>query len=113
MSTNHWEHATVERGKPRVYIQQFLDLRLPEGDYKRIVKELGLEKPFDEDTAARVMEAYLEDLDDGSQCDTVHIQRGDGLVVLMTVVSYAYKQETMDRLMAAHLAKKALGTNPQ
>jgi hypothetical protein len=28
----------------------------------------------------------------------------------MTVVSFPYKQETMDRLMAAHVAKKALGT---
>jgi tRNA(His) 5'-end guanylyltransferase len=105
-----WEHATVERGKPRVYIQQFLDLRLPEKEYLEIVKSLGLSKPYDEDTASSLMEKYLEDLADGSQCDAVHIQRGDGIVVLMTVVSFPYKQETMDRLMAAHVAKKALGT---
>jgi tRNA(His) 5'-end guanylyltransferase len=106
VGTDRWGNATVERGKPRVYIQQYLDLRLPEDRYKQIVKDLGLEKPFDEDTALRVMEEYLEDLDDGSQCDTVHVQRGDGLVVLMTVVSYSYRQETLDRLMAAHMAKK-------
>jgi tRNA(His) 5'-end guanylyltransferase len=105
-----WEHATVERGKPRVYIQQFLDLRLPEKEYLEIVKSLGLSKPYDEDTASSVMEKYLEDLADGSQSDAVHIQRGDGIVVLMTVVSFPYKQETMDRLLAAHMAKKALGT---
>jgi hypothetical protein len=109
VGTNRWERATVERGKPRVYIQQYLDLRLPEEDYTQIVKELGLSKPFEEDTAIQVMEHYLEDLDDGSQCDSVHLSRGDGLVVLMTVVSYPFKQEIMDRLMAAHLAKKALG----
>lgn len=110
MGTNQWEAAAVERGKPRTYIQQYLDLRLPEEIYCKLVKDMGLEKPFDEETAAQVMEAYLNDLDDGSQCDTVHITRGEGLVVLMTVVSYPYRQETMDRLMAAHLAKKALGT---
>jgi tRNA(His) 5'-end guanylyltransferase len=110
VGTNRWESAAVERGKPRVYIQQYLDLRLPEEVYKKTVKELGLDKPFDEDTALRVMEAYIDDLDDGSQCDTVHISRGDGLVVLMTVISYPYKQATLDRLMAAHIAKKALST---
>lgn len=109
VGTISWEQATAERGKPRIYIQQYLDLRLPEETYKKIVKDMGLEKPFDEDTALRVMEAYLEDLDDGSQCDTVHIQKGDGIVVLMTVVSYTYKQEIYDRLMAAHVAKKSLG----
>ncbi len=108
MGTERWQHATTERGKPRVYIQQYLDLKLPEAEYKKIVKEMGLKKPFSEDTAVQVMEAYLEDLDDGAQCDTVHIQRGDGLVVLMTVVSYPYKQETYDRLRAAYAAKKAL-----
>jgi tRNA(His) 5'-end guanylyltransferase len=109
MEDQSWHIATVERGKPRVYIQQFLDLRLPEPEYKDICKKMGLEKPFDEDSAMRVMEQYLEDLDDGSQADAVHIQRGDGIVVLMTVVSYPFKQETFDRLHAAHLAKKALG----
>lgn len=109
MERNRWELARVERGKPRVYIQQFLDLRLPEEEYVRIAKDLGLSKPFEEDAASRIMEAFLEDLDDGSQCDAVHIQRGDGIVVLMTVVSFAYKQELFDRLMATHLAKKALG----
>jgi tRNA(His) 5'-end guanylyltransferase len=99
----------AERGKPRVYIQQYLDLRLPEDDYKQIVKDLGLTKPFDEDTAILVMEAYLEDLADGSQCDSVHVQHAEGLVVLMTVASYPFRQETMDRLLAAHVAKKALG----
>lgn len=106
-----WQSATVERGKPRVYIQQFLDLRFPEDEYRAIAKQLGFDKPFEENAATRVMEAYLEELDDGSQCDAVHIQRGDGIVVLMTVVSFAYKQETFDRLMAAHMAKKALGSD--
>jgi len=99
----------VERGKPRVYIQQYLDLRIPEKEYVQIVKDLGLSKPFDEDTASQVMDAYVEDLADGSQYDSVHIQKGDGIVVLMTVVSFPYRQETMDRLLAAHMAKKALG----
>ncbi|HYF92733.1 MAG TPA: hypothetical protein VD969_10870 [Symbiobacteriaceae bacterium] len=109
MGTNRWETATVERGKPRVYIQQYLDLRIPEKEYVQIVKDLGLSKPFDEDTASQVMDAYVEDLADGSQYDSVHIQKGDGIVVLMTVVSFPYRQETMDRLLAAHMAKKALG----
>lgn len=109
MGSNRWQHATPERGKPRVYIQQFLDLRFPEEEYTKIVKGMGLEKPFDEDTASHVMEAYVEDLGDGTQFDNVHIQRGDGIVVLMTVLSLPYKQETMDRLMAAYLTKKALG----
>ncbi|HWI63925.1 MAG TPA: hypothetical protein VNT75_18985 [Symbiobacteriaceae bacterium] len=110
MESNRWETATVERGKPRVYIQQYLDLRMPEKEYLQIVKDLGLTKPFEEDTASQVMDAYIEDLADGSQFDAVHIQRGDGIVVLMTVVSFPFKQETMDRLLAAYLAKKALGT---
>lgn len=110
MGTNRWENATVERGKPRVYIQQYLDLRMPEEAYLQIVKDLGLSKPFEEDTASQVMDAYIEDLADNSQFDAVHIQRGDGIVVLMTVVSFPFKQETMDRLMSAHIAKKALGT---
>ncbi len=102
----------MERGKPRTYIQQYLDLRLPEEDYLKAVKDVGLsEKPFEEATAARVMDAFIDDLDDGSQFDSVHIQRGDGLVVLMTVVSFPYKQEIMDRLMAEHIAKKALGSD--
>jgi len=109
VGTDRWASAAVERGKPRVYIQQYLDLRMPEEQYTKVVKELGLSKPYDEDTASQVMEAYMEELADGSQCDAVHISRGEGLVVLMTVVSYPYKQETMDRLMAAHVAKKALG----
>lgn len=111
MGKDRWRQATTDRGKPRVYIQQFLDLRFPEEEYKRIAKELGCEKPFEEDAASRVMDAYLEDLDDGSQFDSVHIQRGDGMVVLMTVVSFPFKQATYDRLMAAHMAKKALGTS--
>ncbi|HEY3365636.1 MAG TPA: hypothetical protein VGK74_11325 [Symbiobacteriaceae bacterium] len=109
MATDQWQHATAERGKPRIYIQQYLDLRLPEAEYRQVVKNLNLEKPWDEETATQVMEAYLEDLADGSQCDAVHLQRGDGLVVLMTVISYPYKQETFDRLMALHVARKALG----
>ncbi|HYG58517.1 MAG TPA: hypothetical protein VD902_10705 [Symbiobacteriaceae bacterium] len=109
MGANRWEHATAERGKPRVYIQQYLDLRFPEEQYKQIAKEMGIEKPFEEDAASQVMEAYLEDLGDGSQCDNVHVQRGDGLVILMTVASFPFRQETMDRLLAAYMAKKALG----
>lgn len=110
MGSSRWERAQVERGKPRIYIQQYLDLRMPEDEYKQIARDMGLEKPFEEDAAQQIMEAFTDDLDDGSQCDSVHIQRGDGIVVLMTVVSYPYKQETYDRLMAAHVAKKALGT---
>lgn len=108
MDKERWQTANVERGKPRIYIQQYLDLRLPEEEYKKIVKEMGLQKPFDEETATEVMEAYLEALDDGSQADSVHLERGDGLVVLMTVVSYPYKQELFDRLTAAFVARKAL-----
>lgn len=111
MGAERWQHAIVERGKPRVYIQQFLDLRLPVAEYLTIVGELGLEKPFEEEAASRVMETYLEDLSDGSQFDHVHLQQGDGLVVLITVISYPYKQGTYDRLLAEHVAKKALGTN--
>ncbi|HYF77967.1 MAG TPA: hypothetical protein VD973_12580 [Symbiobacteriaceae bacterium] len=111
MGTKRWESATVERGKPRVYIQQYLDLRMPEAQYLQIVKEMGLTKPFDEDTASQVMDAYIEDLADGSQYDAVHLQKGDGIVVLMTVVSYPFRQETMDRLLAAYMAKKALGAS--
>jgi len=110
MGAERWQHAIVERGKPRVYIQQFLDLRLPEPEYLSLVKELGLEKPFEEEAASRVMEMYLEELNDGSQFDHVHLQQGDGLVVLVTVISYPYKQDTYDRLLAEHIAKKALGT---
>jgi hypothetical protein len=109
VGANRWDRVSVERGKPRVYIQQYMDLKIPEDVYKQIVKEMGLTKPFSEDTASRVMEAYLEELNDGSQFDTIHIQRGDGWVILMTVVSFPFKQETMDQLMAAYLAKKALG----
>lgn len=110
MSHDRWQSVRTERGKPRVYIQQFLDLRLPEAEYKKLVESLGLSKPFEEETATRVMEAYLEDLDDGSQCDAVHFQRSEeeGLVVVMTVVSYPFRQESFDRLTAAFLAKKAL-----
>lgn len=111
MGTKRWESATAERGKPRVYIQQYLDLRMPEAQYLQIVKEMGLTKPFDEDTASQVMDAYIEDLADGSQYDSVHLQKGDGIVVLMTVISYPFRQETMDRLLAAHMAKKALGAS--
>lgn len=109
VGSNRWQDATTERGKPRIYIQQYLDLKLPEGQYKAICKELGLEKPFEEESALAVMEAYLEELADGSQCESVHVSQGDGLVVLMTVVSYPFKQATFDQLMAAHTAKKALG----
>lgn len=108
MPVSRWQLATVERGKPRVYIQQYMDLKLPEDDYRKIVGDLGLEKPFSEEAATQVMEAYLEDLGDGSQMDAVHLQRGDGLVILMTVVSLPFKQATFDRLLAEHLAKKAL-----
>lgn len=111
MTQDRWASAQVERGKPRVYIQQFLDLKMPEEAYVKIAKELELEKPFEEDAAQLVMETFLEDLDDGSQCDTVHIQRGDGLVMLMTVISFPYKQATFDQLQAAYVAKKALSTN--
>lgn len=110
MGTTRWQAATTERGKPRIYIQQFLDLRLPEADYKQIAKDLGLSRPFEEEAATQVMEAYLEEVADGSQCDTVHLQRTEGIVALMTVISYPYRQETHDRLMAEHMAKKALGT---
>lgn len=111
MGSNRWQDATIERGKPRIYIQQYLDLKLPEEQYARICKELGLEKPFEEESATQVMEHYLEEQADGSQCESVHMQRGDGLVVLMTVVSFPYKQATYDQLLAAHVAKKALGQN--
>ncbi|MFZ5817116.1 MAG: hypothetical protein ACOY93_17785 [Bacillota bacterium] len=109
MGSNRWQGATTERGKPRIYIQQYLDLKLPDEQYTRICKELGLEKPFEEESAATVMEAFLEEQGDGAQCESVHLQRGDGLVILMTVVSYPYKQATFDQLMAAHMAKKAMG----
>jgi hypothetical protein len=109
VGNNRWQGATTERGKPRIYIQQYLDLKLPEAQYKRICKELGLEKPFEEESAQAVMEAYLEDQNDGSQCESVHIQTGDGIVVLMTVVSFPYKQATYDQLLAAYTAKKAIG----
>lgn len=111
MGSNRWQDATTERGKPRIYIQQYLDLKLPEAQYKRICKELGLEKPFVEESAQAVMEAYLDEQDDGSQCESVHIQTGDGIVVLMTVVSFPYKQATYDQLLAAYSAKKVLGQN--
>jgi len=109
LASDRWQGATTERGKPRVYIQQYLDLKLPQERYKQICQEMGLEKPFTEESATAVLEAFVEDLDDGSQCESVHLQRGDGIVVLMTVVSYPYKQATFDRVMAAYLAKKALG----
>jgi len=109
VESSRWQGAVTDFGKPRIYIQQYLDLKLPEDRYKRICKEMGLKKPFSEEAATAVMEAYLEDRDDGSQCESVHIHRGDGLVILMTVVSYPYKQATYDRLMAAFLAKKATG----
>jgi len=108
-----WEHARVQRGKPRIYIQQYLDLMLPEEDYKKIAKQKGFKKPFSEEAAHEVMESFLEDLNDGSQCDSVHIQRSEGMVLLMTVVSYPYKQETYDRLMAEYIARKAMGTTDE
>lgn len=108
MGTDRWQGATTERGKPRVYIQQYLDLKLPEKQYTQLCKEMGFEKPFEEEAATAVLEAYVDDLDDGSQCESVHLQRGDGMVVLMTVVSYPYKQATYDHLLAAYTAKKAL-----
>lgn len=110
VGSNRWQGATTERGKPRNYIQQYLDLKIPEEQYLRICKELGLEKPFEEEAATQVMEAYLEEQDDGSQCEAVHLHRGDGMVVLITVASFPYKQATFDRLMAAFMAKKALGS---
>jgi len=110
VGTNRWQGASTERGKPRIYVQQFLDLRLPEADYKQIAGDLGLSRPFEEEAATQVMEAYLEDVADGSQCDTVHVQRAEGIVALMTVVSFPYRQETYDRLMAEHMTKKALGS---
>lgn len=109
VGSDRWQGAMTERGKPRVYIQQYLDLKLPEAQYKQICKEMGLEKPFDEESATAVMEAFLEEQDDGSQCESVHIQQGDGLVILMTVVSFPYKQATFDHLLAAYAAKKSLG----
>lgn len=109
MKVNRWQSATVERGKPRVYVQQYFDLRLPEAEYVRIAGEMGLEKPFSEESAARVMEAFMEDLDDGSQFDAVNLEKGDSMVMLMTVVSFPYRQETFDRLMAEHLARRATG----
>lgn len=109
MKVNRWQSAKVERGKPRVYIQQYFDLRLPEEEYLRIAREMGQEKPFSEEAAAGVMEAFMEELDDGSQFDAVHLEKGDGLVMLMTVVSFPYRQETYDRLMAEHLARRAIG----
>ncbi|HLO02551.1 MAG TPA: hypothetical protein VK191_05550 [Symbiobacteriaceae bacterium] len=111
MNQDRWAAAQVERGKPRVYIQQFLDLKMPEEAYLKIAKELNLEKPFEEDGAQLVMETFLEDLDDSSQCDNVHIQRGDGMVMLMTVISFPFKQATYDKLQAAYVAKKALSTS--
>jgi tRNA(His) 5'-end guanylyltransferase len=113
MKQERWIAAQSERGRPRVYIQQFLDLKLPEEAYVQIAKGLELEKPFEQDAAQLVMETFLEDLDDDSQCDTVHIQRGDGIVMLMTVVSFPYKQATFDKLRAAHAAKKALSAGDE
>ena len=108
MANNRWEQATPNRGKPRVYIQQFFEVKLPEAEYVKIAKSLGLEKPFDEESATRIMEEYLEDLDDGSQCDTVHMERQDGIVNLMTVISYKYNQATYDRLVAEQAVKKMI-----
>lgn len=113
MNQERWSAAQIDRGRPRIYIQQFLDLKLPEEAYLQIAKDLDQEKPFEQDAAQLVMETFLEDLDDGSQCDTVHIQRGDGLVMLMTVVSFPYKQATFDKLQAAYVAKKALSTTEE
>jgi hypothetical protein len=113
VTQDRWAASQVERGKPRVYIQQFLDLKMPEEAYLKIAKELELEKPFEEDSAQLVMETFLEDLDDGSQCDNVHIQRGDGLVMLITVISFPYKQATYDKLQAAYAAKKALSASQE
>lgn len=109
MGSNRWQGATTERGKPRIYIQQYLDLKMPEDEYRRICKELGLEQPFGEEAANEVMETYLEELNDGSQCESVHMQRGDSMVILMTVVSYPYRQATYDQLLAGFVAKKAMG----
>lgn len=113
MNQDRWAAGQVERGRPRVYIQQFLDLKMPEEAYLKIARELELEKPFDQDAAQLVLETFLEELDDGSQCDTVHLQRGDGIVMLMTVISYPYKQATFDKLQAAYVAKKALSASPE
>ena len=80
MAGDRWKGVTTERGKPRVYIQQYLDLKLSEQQYKKICQEMGLEKPFTEEAATTVMEAFLEDLADGSQCDTAHLQRSGALL---------------------------------
>lgn len=108
VAQDRWSRATPGLGKPRVYIQQLLELKFPEADYLRITQELGLVKPWDEDAAITVMEQYLEDLNDGSQCDSVHIEHRDGIVNLMTVVSHPYRQATFDRLMAAYTVRKAI-----
>lgn len=114
MAQEQWRNARLERGKPRVYIQQFLEVSLPEADYLAALTELrgGRQPsdPFADDNGILVLEAMLEDLDDGSQCDTVHVHRQEGNVLLMTVISYAYTQATFDRLRAQHLAAKVLAT---
>lgn len=114
MAQERWRQARVERGKPRIYIQQFLEVTLPEREYLRILGELRSgphpADPFDDDCGILVLEAMLEELDDGSQCDSVHVHRAEGQVLLMTVVSYPYGQATYDRLRAEYLARRALGT---
>ena len=112
MAEERWRNARVDRGKPRIYIQQFLEVTLPEGDYLKILTDLRdgprQADPFADDSGILVLEALLEDLDDGSQCDSVHVHRTEGQVLLMTVISYAYNQATFDRLRAEHLARKAV-----
>ena len=114
MAQERWRQARVERGKPRIYIQQFLELTLPERDYLTGLGELREgprpADPFADDSGILVLEALLEDLDDGSQSDTVHVHRAEGQVVLMTVISYPYSQEKIDRLRAEYLARKAVGS---
>lgn len=79
---------------------------MPERDFVRITQALELPDPWKEEAATRVMEEYLEDLDDGSQCESVHLERRDGIVNVMTVISYPFRQITLDRLLAEYTARK-------
>jgi hypothetical protein len=106
VAQDRWSRARPQRGKPRVYVQQFLELLMPEPDYAAVARSLGHDDPWTEDAAAGVMEEYLEELDDGSQCDTVHYERRQGQTLLMTVVSHPYRQETYDRLVAEYAARR-------
>lgn len=109
-----WKNARIQRGKPRVYIQQFFELWLPEAEYLAILESAregaDLSDRFDDDAGMLVLEQFLADLDDGSQCDSVHVNQVEGQVQMMTVLSYPFKQATYDRLRAEFLAERLVTT---